>query len=217
MHINRTVRPKYAAPADEQGAQHILISALPRRPIDKCINGANLLTTIIVGKHVHHTPIDRRTNRCRCYLGSHHSRCPQVRTRRRFAPQTQWRYSQPVSGFNELIFHSTNQSSQVSNAHVFDEPINVVESTKCGAHLGAGSHARLHTEKTAQFLRHFYPSCTHDFHIRSTVTSRLIKSTDQELLIRIARKCQGGMASRRHIFGSMLFRRLLQEGVHVQF
>ncbi len=63
MHINRTVRPKYAAPEDEQGSQRIVIAALPSRPIDKCIAGVNLLTSIVIDKHVHHMPIDRQNKR----------------------------------------------------------------------------------------------------------------------------------------------------------
>jgi len=63
MHINRFIRPKYAAPQAEDGGLRIAIAPMPQRPIDKCIAGVDLLTTITVDKHVHHMPIDRQQKR----------------------------------------------------------------------------------------------------------------------------------------------------------
>lgn len=63
MHINRTRRPKYAAPQSDDGSQRIVIAPLPQRPIDKCIASVDLLMTITIDKHVHHMPIDRQLKR----------------------------------------------------------------------------------------------------------------------------------------------------------
>lgn len=63
MHINRTKRPKYATAQMEDGSHRIVIAPMPQRPIDKCIASADLLTTIVIDKHVHHMPIDRQLKR----------------------------------------------------------------------------------------------------------------------------------------------------------
>ncbi len=60
MHINRTRRPKYAAPEAADGSQRIVIASLPQRPIDKCIASADVLTTIVINKHVYHMPVYRQ-------------------------------------------------------------------------------------------------------------------------------------------------------------
>lgn len=63
MVINRTSRPKYAAPESADGIVRIVIAPMPKRVIDKCIAGPELLTTITTDKHVYHMPIDRQLKR----------------------------------------------------------------------------------------------------------------------------------------------------------
>lgn len=63
MYIQRTIRPKYAAQEAADGSVRIVIAPLPPRPIDKCMAGDELLTTIVTDKHVHHMPIDRQLKR----------------------------------------------------------------------------------------------------------------------------------------------------------
>ena len=63
MVINRTSRPKYAAPESADGSVLIVIAPMPKRVIDKCIAGPELLTTITTDKHVYHMPIDRQLKR----------------------------------------------------------------------------------------------------------------------------------------------------------
>lgn len=50
------VRPKYAK-ADEQG---IIIGTLPSRPIEKCLAGNVLLSSIVINKYVDHLPLYRQ-------------------------------------------------------------------------------------------------------------------------------------------------------------
>ena len=63
MYVNRTTRPKYAAAEQSDGTVRIVIAPMPKRPIDKCIAGVDLLTTIVTDKHVHHMPVDRQLKR----------------------------------------------------------------------------------------------------------------------------------------------------------
>lgn len=55
LHINRTIRPKYITPEDEQGNQQQVIAPLDR-PISKCIASAALLSMIFTDKFIFHLP-----------------------------------------------------------------------------------------------------------------------------------------------------------------
>jgi len=63
LRINRYIRPKYARPKNEQGADtegnNIFIAPLPSRVIDKGIPSAGLLAYILVSKFVDHLPYHR--------------------------------------------------------------------------------------------------------------------------------------------------------------
>lgn len=63
MFIKRTRRPKYAAAEAADGSVRIIVAPMHKRPIDKCMAGVELLTTIVTDKHVHHLPIDRQLKR----------------------------------------------------------------------------------------------------------------------------------------------------------
>lgn len=63
LYVKRTTRPKYAAPMAADGSVRVVIAPMPKRPVDKLLAGTELLTTIIVDKHVHHLPIDRQLKR----------------------------------------------------------------------------------------------------------------------------------------------------------
>ncbi len=63
MFIKRTRRPKYAAAEAADGSVRIVVAPMPKRPIDKCIAGVDLLSTIVTDKHVHHMPVDRQLKR----------------------------------------------------------------------------------------------------------------------------------------------------------
>lgn len=65
LFINRTIRPKYAAPQAQDAGVRIVIAPMPKRIIDKCIAGPEILTTITIDKHVYHIPIDRQLKRFR--------------------------------------------------------------------------------------------------------------------------------------------------------
>lgn len=58
LHINRTIRPKYITPEDEQGNQQQVIAPLDR-PISKCIASAALLSMIFTDKFIFHLPWHR--------------------------------------------------------------------------------------------------------------------------------------------------------------
>jgi transposase len=58
LHINRTIRPKYITPEDEQGNQKQVIATL-NRPIPKCIASAALLAMFFVEKFLYHLPWHR--------------------------------------------------------------------------------------------------------------------------------------------------------------
>jgi len=60
MHINRFIRPKYAAPQAEDGGLRIAIAPMPVRVMDKCIAGPHLLATITIDKYEYHMPIYRQ-------------------------------------------------------------------------------------------------------------------------------------------------------------
>ena len=55
LHVNRTIRPKYITPEDEQGNQQQVIAPLDR-PISKCIASAALLSMIFTEKIIFHLP-----------------------------------------------------------------------------------------------------------------------------------------------------------------
>jgi transposase len=63
LFINRYIRNKYVAPADEKGNQEVKVASLDFRPIPKCIAGTNLLTQIIIDKFVDHLPLYRQIQR----------------------------------------------------------------------------------------------------------------------------------------------------------
>lgn len=56
LYVRRTIRPKYVK-ADGEG---ILIGTLPWEPIDKCIAGPGLLSSIVIGKYIDHLPLYRQ-------------------------------------------------------------------------------------------------------------------------------------------------------------
>ncbi len=56
LYVRRTIRPKYVK-ADGEG---ILIGTLPSAPIDKCIAGPGLLSSIVIGKYIDHLPLYRQ-------------------------------------------------------------------------------------------------------------------------------------------------------------
>jgi transposase len=56
LYVRRTIRPKYAK-AEGEG---ILIGTLPSEPIDKCIAGPGLLSSIVIGKYIDHLPLYRQ-------------------------------------------------------------------------------------------------------------------------------------------------------------
>ncbi len=63
LFINRYIRNKYVAPANEKGSQQVKIASLDFRPIPKCIAGTHLLTQIIIDKFVDHLPLYRQIQR----------------------------------------------------------------------------------------------------------------------------------------------------------
>jgi transposase len=63
LFINRYIRNKYIAPADEKGNQQVKIASLDFRPIPKCIAGTSLLAQIITDKFVDHLPLYRQIQR----------------------------------------------------------------------------------------------------------------------------------------------------------
>ncbi|MDI5950348.1 hypothetical protein QLS91_11725 [Flavobacterium sp. LB2P84] len=60
LFINRYIRNKYVAPADEKGNQQVKIVSLDFRPIPKCIAGTTLLSQIISDNFVDHLPLYRQ-------------------------------------------------------------------------------------------------------------------------------------------------------------
>jgi transposase len=61
--IRQYERPKYRAPEGDDASVRIVIADLPNRPIDKCMASVDLLTTMIVDKHVYHLPDYRQIKR----------------------------------------------------------------------------------------------------------------------------------------------------------
>ena len=56
LYVKRYIRPKYALPNDDG----VIIANLPRRPIEKGIAGAGLLSYVLVAKYVDHIPLYRQ-------------------------------------------------------------------------------------------------------------------------------------------------------------
>ena len=65
LHVEVTVRPKYAVPAKDQKVDEspIIIAPMPERFIPKCIAHNSLLTFILVDKFVYHNPLYRSIER----------------------------------------------------------------------------------------------------------------------------------------------------------
>jgi len=63
LFVHHIVRPRYAAAEAEDGSVEIVIAPMPARPIDKCMAGIDLLTTMIIDKHLHHIPDYRQIAR----------------------------------------------------------------------------------------------------------------------------------------------------------
>lgn len=59
LFVNRIIRPKYISQEDEKGNQHQVIAEL-NRPINKCIAGSSLLTSILINKFIFHLPLYRQ-------------------------------------------------------------------------------------------------------------------------------------------------------------
>jgi len=61
LFVRHIIRPKYAEAEAEDGSVRIVIAPMPKRPIEKCMAGVELLTTMIIDKHLYHIP-DYRQN-----------------------------------------------------------------------------------------------------------------------------------------------------------
>ncbi len=63
LFIRRHIRRKYISDEDDQGKQYMVIAPLPEHPLPKCEASVELLTQIIIDKHVYHLPIYRQLQR----------------------------------------------------------------------------------------------------------------------------------------------------------
>jgi transposase len=63
LFIRRHIRRKYITAEDAEGNQRVAIAALPERPLPKCEASVELLTQMIIDKHVYHLPIYRQLKR----------------------------------------------------------------------------------------------------------------------------------------------------------
>ncbi len=65
FYVNKYIRKKYIREKENanEGEKEIIIAPLPTRPIDKCIAGPGLLSSIIIEKFVDHLPLYRQQQR----------------------------------------------------------------------------------------------------------------------------------------------------------
>ena len=62
-YVRQYVRRKYVSAEDADGSVRVIIGALPKRLLDKCIASDETLATLVVEKHVDHLPIYRQLQR----------------------------------------------------------------------------------------------------------------------------------------------------------